>query len=52
MSIYKPYISKKKAIEEAIKDLSPGVRDLVKEVTEIRSKYELKFKKSISLFSS
>lgn len=32
MSIYRPYIGKRKAVEEVSKDLSPGVRELVKEL--------------------
>lgn len=32
MSMYKPSLSKKKAVEEAIRDLSPGVRELVEEI--------------------
>lgn len=34
MSTYKPYPSRKKAFEDVIKDLSPGVRELAKELIE------------------
>jgi hypothetical protein len=52
MSIYKPCIDKKKAVEEIVKDLSPGIRELAKDVIEIRSRYNLKFKGSRQLFRS
>lgn len=34
VSKYNPYLSKRKAVEEAVRDLSPGVRELAKEIIE------------------
>ncbi|MEM4789194.1 MAG: hypothetical protein QXV06_05320 [Ignisphaera sp.] len=47
MSIYKPSLSKKKAVEEATRDLSPGVRELAKEIIEgnLREKLRLRITK-------
>jgi len=47
VSTYKPSLSKKKAIEEVIRDLSPGIRELAKEIIEgdLREKLRLRITK-------